>query len=318
MQFEMTRTHVAPDVATLAKAAHHAREACRLEPSYGEAWATLGLVLDRTGNCVDALAASRRAVTLEPDNWRHYFRLASVSWGEERLRAAHRTLALLPGFPLAHWLAATVHVARHALDEAERALAAGILVQDGQATGPSRFSAVALHWLSGLIHLARGDEDRALAAFERELSFEASGQLYARECCGNAWYAIGALRLRQARSADARAAFAHAVERVAQHGLARIANAALEPGRGVAEAVPIPDAEKAGGEARAVDLAMCRAVQLAFAGAHAEAARIVDEALASAPAGNAGWLLPLEPLLRVDAHVDVWAQALARLRTRAA
>ena len=48
-----------------------------------------------------ALAAMRRAVSLEPDNWRHYFRLSYVSWGEERLRAARRTLALLPGFPLA-------------------------------------------------------------------------------------------------------------------------------------------------------------------------------------------------------------------------
>ena len=107
MQFEMTRTDATPEVATLATAAHHAREACRLEPSYGEAWATLGFGPDRMGRRVDALAASRRAVTLEPDNWRHSFRLAYVSWGEERLRAAHRTLALLPGFPMAHWLAAT-------------------------------------------------------------------------------------------------------------------------------------------------------------------------------------------------------------------
>src|SRR5688572_31754262 len=53
---------------------------------------TLGFVLDRTGHHVDALAAMRRAVSLEPDNWRHYFRLSYVSWGEERLRAARRTL----------------------------------------------------------------------------------------------------------------------------------------------------------------------------------------------------------------------------------
>ena len=74
-------------------------------PQSAEAWATLGFVLDRTGDHVDAVAASRRAVTLEPDNWRHHFRLAFVTWGEERLRAARRTLALFPGFPLAHWLA---------------------------------------------------------------------------------------------------------------------------------------------------------------------------------------------------------------------
>lgn len=317
MQFEMTRTDAVPDTLALATAGHHAREACRLDPGYGEAWATLGFVLDRTGNRVDALAASRRAVTLEPDHWRHHFRLAYVSWGEERLRAAHRTLALLPGFPLAHWLAATVHVARCALDEAERELTAGIVIQEGQADGRSRFSAVALHWLSGLVHLARGDEGRALAAFERELAFEASGQLYARECCANTWYAIGALRLRQARLAEARDAFANAVARVAQHPLARIAFAALSTDRDLAQ-VRMPGTGDADSEAQVVDAAICRAVQLVFTGAHAEAARVVDEALASAPAGNAGWLLPLEPLLRVSAHPDIWAQALARLRTRAA
>src|SRR4029077_15944600 len=82
---------------------------------------------DRGGEHLDALAASKRAVTLEPDNWRHHFRLASVSWGEQRLRAAQQTLALLPHFPLAHWLAATVYVARQVFDEAERELDAGLL-----------------------------------------------------------------------------------------------------------------------------------------------------------------------------------------------
>jgi len=71
-------------------------------------------------------------------------------------------------------------------------------------------------------------------------------------------------------------------------------------------------------EVNAVDVAICRAVQLMFAGAHADAARLVDDALANAPAGNAGWLLPLEPLLRVTASPGIWAQALTRLRTRAA
>jgi len=140
MQFEMTRADESPDTVALSMAAQHAREACRLSQDYGEAWATLGFVLDRTGQHTDALAASRRAVTLEGDNWRHHLRLAYVSWGEERLREARRTLALLPGFPLAHWLSATVHVARQAFDEAERELDAGIASQASEQTGPSRSS----------------------------------------------------------------------------------------------------------------------------------------------------------------------------------
>ena len=231
MQFEMTRADPAPDAAALALSAHHAREACRLDPQSGEAWATLGFVLDRTGDRLEARAASNRAVMLEPDNWRHYVRLSYVSWGEERLRAAHRALTLLPDFPLAHWLAATVHVARQVLTEAERELVAG-LPHAGHPMGGSRFSAVALHWMLGLIHLARGDEARALEELECELSFESAGQLYARECAANTWYAIGALRLRQGRSADARAAFARAIERVATHPMARaglVAAGALDP-----------------------------------------------------------------------------------------
>src|SRR5439155_1358728 len=106
---------------------------------------------------IEGRAAAKRAVALEPDNWRHHFRLAYVSWGEERLRAAHQTLALLPDFPMAHWLAATVHVARQVLNEAARELAAGVAAEAGRPTGASRFSAVALHWVLGLIHLAEGD-----------------------------------------------------------------------------------------------------------------------------------------------------------------
>lgn len=314
MQFEMTRADPAPDAAALAIAARHAREACRLDPHSGEAWATLGFVLDRTGDRVDAVAASKRAVMLEPDNWRHHFRLSYVSWGEGRLRAADRTLALLPDFPLAHWLAATVHVARQVLHEAERALTAALGSQAGQVTGHPRFSPVALHWLLGLIHLARGDMARALEEFEVELSFEHAGHLYARECAANTWYAIGALRLRQGRLADANAAFERAIERVATHLMAKVGLMAAGSRR---VSTPATGAEPPGSRALSVEAAVCRAAQLVVAGAPTEAARIVDEALAGAAPGNAGWLLPIEPLLHATAHPDLWARPLAHLRNRA-
>jgi DNA-binding winged helix-turn-helix (wHTH) protein len=316
MQFEMTRADAAPDVAALAVAADHAREACRLDPQSGEAWATLGFVLDRAGDRLDARAAATRAVTLEPDNWRHRFRLSYVSWGDERLRAAHQTLTLLPDFALAHWLAATVHVARQALGEAERELAAGLAAPVGRPIGGSRFGAVALHWLLGLIYLARGDEARALEEFERELSDANAGQLYARECAANTWYAIGALRLRQGSRTEASAAFLRAIEHVPAHPMARVGLAAggsSDPGA--------PPAVEAGGEAgrrtSPIDAAVWQAAQLVVRGAHAEAARVVDDALAAAPPGNAAWLLPIEPMLQVAAHPEVWARALARVRNHA-
>src|SRR6185436_7712811 len=138
------------------------------------------------------------------------------------------------GFPLAHWLAASVLVARQALPEAERELVAGIAAQAGETEGRSRFSGVALHWLLGLIYLAQGDARRALEEFERELSFEASGHLYARECCANTWYSIGALKMHQGQMDDAVVAFQHAIERLPLHPMARVGLAALQAAGGAA------------------------------------------------------------------------------------
>ena len=312
MQFEMTRADRTPDVAALRDAVEHAREACRLDPHYGEAWATLGFALERTGSHLDAVAALTRAAGLEPDNWRHHLRLASVGWGEARLRSARRTLALLPGFPLAHWLAATVHVARQALDEAERELTAGCAAL-ANAGGDARLSGVALEWLLGLICLARGDEDQALHHFDRELEAERSGHLYGRECCANVWYAIGAVRLRRGNTKGAAEAFERALERIAGHAPASAALRFADPARASADAASSADRPRG-----PVDVAIVRAVALSLSGQPVDAAAVIDRALDGAEPGSHGWLVPVEPILRVPDHVGAWAPALARLRNRAA
>jgi DNA-binding winged helix-turn-helix (wHTH) protein/Tfp pilus assembly protein PilF len=315
LQFETTRCDPSPDASSLAAAQYHATEACRLDPQYGEAWATLGFVLDRTGRHADALAASRRAVALEPDNWRHHLRLSYASWGEERLREARRTLALLPGFPLAHWLAASVYVARQALSEAERELRTGLAAQV-EANAGARFSAVALHWLLGLIRAAQGDERDALQQFGRELAEERSGHLYARECAANTWYAIGAIRLRRGDTKGARTAFERAIARVPQHPLSQLGLAAAT---GTLPRLAIDRGDTPSGQMKpTVDAALLRAVRCVLAGVAADAASIVNDALASAPPGSAGWLLPVEPILRAVADTDIWGPALSRLTHRAA
>jgi DNA-binding winged helix-turn-helix (wHTH) protein len=310
MRFETTRVDPNPDRAALATAQHHAREACRLDAASAEAWATVGFVLGCAGQSADAHAALRRAVTLEPDNWRHHFRLGYASWGEERLREARRTLALLPGFPLAHWLAATVQVARNALEEAERELRAGIT---GMNSGSQKFNAVALHWLLGLVLLARGDEEAALAELERELEGEKSGQLYARECCANTSYAIGALRLRQGKKVEAQQAFAQALERVPNHRLVQMVLTAQSLSK-LANGTGFSSMEKPGN----FDEQFGAAIAADLMGQTALAARVLDSALTEAPAGSVGWLVPVEPLLNVSAHPDEWGSVLARLRARAA
>ena len=317
MRFEATRTDAAPDVTALALAAAHAREACQLDPRMAEAWATHAFVLDRTGHSQEARSAAARAVSLEPDNWRHHFRLALVSWGEARLRAARRTLALLPGLPLAHWLAATVYVARQAFDDAERELGVGIESMRATSTGTGvKFPGVALEWLLGLVQLSRGAEDEAMDRFARELALETQTHLYTRESCANTWYAIGAVHLRHGRLDEAAMAFRHALEGVARHPAA-VALGALgtEPSAGAAP----PDAEPALVSPRAlVDLALAEGVRLVVAGHHGVAASRIDQALARAEPGSQAWWLPVEPILCVTAHPVEWAPVLAQLRNRAA
>lgn len=322
MQYEMTRTDAAPDRATLTMAASHAKEACRLDPRYGEAWATLGFVLDRTGHRDDALAASRMAIALEPDNWRHHLRLAYVSWGEERLREARRTLALLPGFPLAHWLAATVHVARQAFDEAERELATGLAGLAASGATPAggghepahgRFGAVALHWLHGLLLLARGDEAQALAAFDRELADEHLGQLYARECCANTFYAIAAVRHARGDAAGVRQALTETTTRLPLHPCALAVRSALQR----TPFISFVERGRAIPGAPLAELALGDAVGFALRGDMDASVATVDRELAAAPAGSALWTLPLDPFLR-PTHDGRWAGVLAALRNRAA
>jgi hypothetical protein len=49
-----------------------------------------------------------------------------------------------------------------------------------------------------------------------------------------------------------------------------------------------------------------------------DAARLAfGEALDRVPAGNAGWLIPVEPLLAVSNNKSVWTSTLALLRARA-
>jgi DNA-binding winged helix-turn-helix (wHTH) protein/tetratricopeptide (TPR) repeat protein len=322
MHYESTRSDEIPDTDMLLKAGHHAREACRLDAQSGEAWATLAFALNRSGMGVQAIAAARRAVALEPDNWRHRFRLAYVSWGEERLREAQRTLALLPDFALAHWLAATVHVARHAFDIAERELEAGAAAQDRQG-GAEPFRAVGLHWLLGLLRLARGERAAAVEQLERELSFEGGNQLYARECAANTWHALGAVHLREGDLDAATAAFQQAVTRVpGQASSLAGLTATLRAGEQPSRVEDLDDTALRAAErlaARApVEGAIAAAARSLLAGDRKGAIARLDHALRDAPPGSSGWTIPVEPLLLPLHEEPAFEQILTRLRARAA
>jgi DNA-binding winged helix-turn-helix (wHTH) protein len=306
LRFESTRAD-RPDRSALATAVHHAAEACRLDPSSGEAWAALGFISHQARDAERAVAAARRATALEGDNW-----------GEERLRAAHRALQLLPGLALAHWLAATVHIARQAFSEAEQELIAGAKAQDRQDQG-GRFTAVGLHMTLGLIRLAAADAASAIDQFNRELASAGSAHIYAREACANASCAIGALQLRGGARADAVAAFDRALELVPGHVVAMAARIAIAGDNGALTKMMFDARTGELNESGAtIDAALATATFEALSGRHAGAARLVHDALSRTPPGNGGWTVPVDPLLNAAAHPEPWWPVLAILRNRAA
>jgi tetratricopeptide (TPR) repeat protein len=264
-------------------------------------------------------------VALEPQEWRHYLRLAWVSWGGGRLTAANRVLSFRPGLALAHWFAATVFVARGAFDPATEHLVAGCVAQDAQGSD-GRFAAVGLHWLYGLVLAARGELDAARAEFARELALENPGHIYGRECAANTWYAIGAIALLRGKRDEACAAFQEALARVPGHALAAVGLAAcsqsLVPGSSVllrSSSLNVTGDSSLVHTSDPVARATVAAAVLTLQGKHEEAARVCGDALIGlgTDPGSSGWLLPVEPLLHATAHPEAWAGTLATLRDRA-
>jgi DNA-binding winged helix-turn-helix (wHTH) protein len=313
---ESVRAESGSDASAHDRALHHAAEACRLEPASGEAWATLSVLCHQSRDHARATAAAQRAAALEPDNWRHHLRLAYVSGGEARLRAAHRVLKLLPDFPFAHWLAASVHVARQAFDQAEHELRAGAAAQDRQ-PDDAPFKGVGLHLLLGLVQLATGNEDGAIQQFERELTFKAANHIYGREAGANAWCALAAVHLRHARRADADAALARAIDAVGGHVVAVAARAALSHDETARAELTTRLAELRTRGAH-VEAAVAEGVAATLAGAPADAVRVVHAELERASGGGVGWSIPVEPFLDVRSHYVHWQPVLTLLRSRSA
>jgi DNA-binding winged helix-turn-helix (wHTH) protein len=305
LAFESTRIDIVPDVAGLTLAIDHAAKGCELAPAWADAWSTLAFVLCLNGQAHDAEAAAWKAVNLDPFDWRHALRLSYVCWGEARLRAARRVLTLCPGLALAHWLMATVFIARQAFETALEVLNDGCAAQDAQSQSTGGFPAVGLHLLRGLTLAATGRVEGAIDELTRELESPHRGQLYARECIANTWYTLGAVRQRQRRRDDAAAAFKEALTMVPGH---LFATAAL----GVD-----PPSSPRRHDPNTIDLAVAQAVDLARAGRHRDAAQACTDALTQAPPGLAGWLLPAEPMLNPTARPDIWAPTLAIVRRRA-
>jgi tetratricopeptide (TPR) repeat protein len=320
--YESTRSDIEPDAALLARAVGHARHAVALDDSLAEAHATLALVLVSDWKSAEASVAARRAVSIEPANWRHLFRLGHATWGSERLQAASRMLASFPDFGFAHFQTAMVHVARGHLTQAETVLRQGAAVQDRQIGRGGRYPALGLHWLLGLVRLALGDIDEALAEFDREEALAEPHRLYGREYGMSARYGRAMALVAAHRESEAIESFRGALELYPDHAQAHLGIAlALERGGSA------PAAERSLGHAeralstltrtRPLEAGVVRAEWLAARGQLQQAAAALETLVSGAPPGFACWILPVEPLLSEILSSEIFAGVRTRLAARA-
>jgi len=280
--YEATRADDIPAQDLLERAVAHGRQAVQLDDSLAEAHGTLALILVSAREPAAAIKAARRAVSLEPGNWRHLFRLGHASWGEERLRAGAATLALYPDFAFAYFQSAMVHVARGQLTEAERVLRHGAAIQDRQIGRGERYPALGLHWLLGLVRLALDDTREAIDEFDRERAVAAPHRLYGREYSMHAHLGHGAALLRLGRRGEAARSFRAAQAHYPQQPLAAA-------GLAIAERTPFDPA--------AIRDPLSRGLAYAALERPDEAASVLAEAIEQAPPGFTGWALPAEPFL---------------------
>jgi DNA-binding winged helix-turn-helix (wHTH) protein/thioredoxin-like negative regulator of GroEL len=304
LQFEATRASNTPNREPLLRAITHARQACELDPALGEAWATLGYVLAAAGQLEEARVVTRRAAALEPTSWRHQFRLSLASWGEERLRACDRTLSLLPDFAPARFATAMVFTARQAFGPALMAASAGAAAQSRQlAHESSPFPAVGLHWLRGLLLLRERQVGLAIESFAREMDELPAAQIYAGEFRVNAQVAAGFAHLAAEDATGAIDAFRMALETLPRHGRALIGlYSALRMTTLSREAQwLLPQIDQTVGELaaghRMAEAALVRAAAEVSRGETEAACSTLEQLLESAPPGQAGWQIPIDPAL---------------------
>lgn len=322
-QYETTRSDNVPSRQLLERAIAHARHAIELDEGLAEAHATLAFSLVSDWKTSEAVAAAQRAVALEPSNWRHLFRLGHASWGDARLQAADRMLALYPEFAFTHFQMAMVHVARGHLAQAETVLRQGAAVQAQQGGRPERFPALGLHWLLGLTRLAQHAIADALTEFDLELRFAEPRRLYGREFAMNAHHGRGMACVAAGRFRDACEAFQSALALYPDHGPSHLglahASVQLNDERAAAAARQhVTEAISALSRSRPIEASMLRARTLVAEGSADAAVQTLDRMLADAPPGFAGWVLPIEPSLNQLAGHPGFAATLRHLAERAA
>ncbi len=321
--YEASRARNKPDADELRVAIAHARRAVELDAGLGEAHAALAFFLASAGRHAEALDAGRTAVRLEPNDWRHRFRLGVAAWGSERLDCFDEVVALYPEFAYSYFGTAMVYVARGELTTAEEVLRQGLAVRERSSAGLRRFPANGLHWLLGLVRLALGDADEAQTEFEHELTSRGS-ELYAAEYAMDAYDGHGFARLARDDAAGAESMFLKAIAIYPDHARSLIGLAAARLRLGLETAAhealnqalhAIHELSRSG---RTTEAAMASAFWHVASARQEDALATLAKLLDEAPPGFAGWTIPVEPLLAAVHGTTACHAVLRRLAERAA
>jgi DNA-binding winged helix-turn-helix (wHTH) protein len=320
--YEMSRQTSEPDRQALASGIEHAQHAIQLAPELAEGHATLSFLLTSAARHAEAQAAARRAVALDPDDWRHQYRLGHATWGSTRLRALERAIALYPQFSYARLEMAMVHVARGQFDTAAALVRTGAAEQDLQRAAGRRFPGAGFHWLLGALLAMQGHHDEAMAEFNRELERVDRRRLYGSEYGVVALYWRGYSELTLERVLDARDSFQAVETYIEGHprgplGEAdahrRLGNPAAA--RAAADrARPLTDRFAETG--RASDAHLMQAIEAAGRGDARTAVSALDRILVQ-PASASGWTIPIEPAFRHLYAAPGFSEVLTRLAERA-
>jgi DNA-binding winged helix-turn-helix (wHTH) protein/tetratricopeptide (TPR) repeat protein len=322
-RFQGSRARNRPDAGELTGAIAHARKAIELDPDLAEAHSALAFFLASAERPAEAIAAGRRAVALEPGNWRHEFRLGMAAWGGERLASLDAVIAEFPRLAYAHFGLAMVHVARDDRPRAIEALLAGLASEaTASAAAAARFPANGLHWLLGLMRLADGDTASAATEFDRELRSKGSG-LFAAEFAMDAYDGHGFVRLKRGDPTGAVEMFEHALRRYPGHArsLVGLSLACRKLGQSSRADESLARAQRAidelGAGGRATEAALAKAFLHTVADRRPAAVAVLDQLMTGAPAGPAGWTIPVEPLLDPLRKDPAFGAVLKRLAERA-
>ena len=266
---------------------------------------------------------AQQAVSLEPDNWRHHFRLGHAQWGEARLRALDHAIDLYPHFAYARLDMAMVHVARGHVDAAREVVQAGVAEQDRQSRAAERYPAVGFHYLLGALNAMAGHHEAALVEFDREVEQAHQRGLYRAEYAASSLVWRGHAALHLGRLDEAADAFRTALTFIEGYPRARLGLALVHDrlGRPADAAAARADAHAFVTGLRQTDRTaewLYGSACLSAADGNAPAAAAcLNQLLDGLPASAVGWQLPLDPVFLGLHGAPGFARLLDRLADRA-